>query len=260
MEPRSDSDWPFGNGHRPSRNGHQPTSAPTILIVEADAALRTFLADNLTADGYELLVAADGADGLRLLERGAHLAVVGLALPDGSGLQLVDRVRASDGLTSRVDPNTPLILLSARAGELDRLRGFEHGIDDFVAKPVSYPELRARIAALLRRSRPRPQLGRVRVGELEIDPVSRDVHVAGRLIPLAQKEFALLHALAGEPTRVFTKEELLKEVWGFRSPGATRTVDAHACRLRHKLAINGQRFIINVWGVGYRLVESPVAR
>jgi len=115
---------------------------------------------------------------------------------------------------------------------------------------------RSSLAQSLRRSRERPALGLVRVGELEIDPVSRDVRVAGAAAVLSQKEFALLLALAAQPTRVFTKEELLRDVWGYRSMGRTRTLDSHACRLRHKLARVGGRFVVNVWGVGYRLVDG----
>jgi DNA-binding response OmpR family regulator len=232
---------------------------PTILLVEDDPVLRTFLADNLTADGYELLLAETLHDGLRELEhRRPDLAVIDLGLPDGSGLELIARVRAADGVVSRLDPTLPLVVLSGRAGELDRVRGFERGADDFVGKPFSYSELRLRIAALLRRSCERPGRGRLRVGSLEIDPAARDVHLRGRRIVLSQKEFALLRALAADPTRVLTKEELLRDVWGFRSLGTTRTLDSHACRLRQKLGTEGDRFVVNVWGVGYRLVDGPV--
>jgi DNA-binding response OmpR family regulator len=182
-----------------------------------------------------------------------------LGLPDGSGLDLIARVRAADGIASRLDPEVPLVILTGRAGELDRLRGFERGADDFVAKPFSYGELRLRIHAVLRRTRPRRNGGRMRVGDLEVDPASRDVRLRGERVQLSQKEFALLRALAAEPTRVYTKQELLRDVWGFRSLGTTRTLDSHACRLRHKLGRGGDRYVVNVWGVGYRLVDGPVA-
>jgi DNA-binding response OmpR family regulator len=232
---------------------------PTILIVEDDPVLGTFLADNLAADGYEPVVAETVRDGLRELEfRRPDLAVVDLGLPDGSGLDLIGRVRAADGLATRVDPRLPVIVLSGRSGELDRVRGFERGADDFVPKPFSYGELRLRIAAVLRRTREQNGHGRLRVGELELDPVAREVRLRGRRIDLSQKEFALLRALAADPTRVLSKEELLRDVWGFRSLGTTRTLDSHACRLRQKLAADGDRFVVNVWGVGYRLVDGPV--
>ena len=231
----------------------------TLLLVEDDLGLRTFLADNLTADGFDVLLADTVRDAVRLLEyKQPDLALVDLGLPDGSGLDLIGRVRGADGLASRLDPQLPLVILTGRASELDRVRGFERGADDFVAKPFSYGELRARVTAILRRTRPRAALGRLRVGDLEIDPPSREVWLRDRRIGLSQKEFALLKALATAPTRVFTKEELLRDVWGFRSMGATRTLDSHACRLRQKLGTAGDRFVVNVWGVGYRLVDGPV--
>ncbi len=101
-------------------------------------------------------------------------------------------------------------------------------------------------------------MGRMRIGPLEIDPPTREVTLRGQRVDLSQKEFALLRALAAEPTRVFTKEELLRGVWGFRSLGQTRTLDSHACRLRAKLAREGDRFVVNVWGVGYRLVDGAL--
>ena len=234
--------------------------ASTILLVEDDAATRTFLADNLLADGYDVLTADCVRDGLRLCEhKFPDLAIVDVGLPDGSGLDLVRNVRAADGVASRIDPHTPVVLLSGRRGELDRLRGFERGADDYVVKPFSYNELRARVAALLRRTQRRPGMGRLRVGTLEVDPPSREVRVRGDQVELSQKEFALLRTLAAEPTRVWTKEELLRSIWGFRSMGATRTLDSHACRLRAKLGRHGDRYVVNVWGVGYRLVDGPVA-
>jgi DNA-binding response OmpR family regulator len=233
----------------------------TLLLVEDDPVVRGFLSDNLTADGYEVLATDSLRDALRALEfRQADLAIVDIGLPDGSGLDLVSRIRRADPLASRIDPALPLVLLTGRAGELDRLRGFERGCDDYVAKPFSYGELRLRIDAILRRARGRPGTGVVRLGELEVDPVSREVRFAGERIGLSQKEFALLLALAAEPTRVFTKDELLRDVWGFRSKGNTRTLDSHACRLRHKLATHGGRFVVNVWGVGYRLLDGPPVR
>jgi DNA-binding response OmpR family regulator len=137
------------------------------------------------------------------------------------------------------------------------MRGFERGCDDYVAKPFGYGELRLRIQAVLRRARGRPNTGLVRLGEREVDPPSREVRYQGVRVGVSQKEFALLLALSAEPTRVFTKDELLRDVWGFRAKGNTRTLDSHACRLRHKLAAHGGHFVVNVWGVGYRLMDGP---
>jgi DNA-binding response OmpR family regulator len=231
----------------------------TLLLVEDDPIVRTFLADNLTADGYDLMVADSVADALRVLElETPELAVVDVRLPDGSGLDLIRQVRAADGIVSRLDPAMPCVVLSGCDGELDRVRGFEHGADDYVTKPFAYGELRLRIAALLRRSRTRSSRGRLRIGTLEIDPGARSASVRGQRVELAAKEFALLRTLAASPTRVFTKEELLRDVWGFRARGSTRTLDSHACRLRNKLREHGDEFVVNVWGVGYRLVDGPL--
>ena len=233
--------------------------AYTILLVEDDDATRAFLAENLMADGHDVIAADCARDGWRLMEsKYPDLALIDVGLPDGSGLDLVQRVRDADGVASRVDPWLPVLVLSGRRGELDRVRGFERGCDDYVVKPFSYTELRARVASLLRRAQRRPGTGRLRVGPLELDPPSREVTVRGERVDLSQKEFALLRALAAEPCRVFTKEELLKGVWGFRSLGATRTLDSHACRLRQKLGRHGDRFVVNVWGVGYRLIDGPL--
>ena len=234
--------------------------SPRVLVVEDDAAIRTFLADNLTADGFELLTADCARDGWRLIESKApDLVIVDVGLPDASGLELLRRVRAADGVASRMNPDMPLMLISGRAGELDRVRGFDRGADDYVCKPFSYPELRGRVAALLRRADHRPSHGRLRAGPLEVDPPSREVRLHGERVALSQKEFALLRTLVSDPTKVFTKEELLRTIWGYRARGSTRTLDSHACRLRHKLAGHGERYIVNVWGVGYRLVDGPLA-
>jgi DNA-binding response OmpR family regulator len=236
--------------------------AATLLVVEDDDAIRTFLADNLTADGYEVLVADCAADALRLLEtKFPDLALLDVGLPDASGLELLRRVRESDGLATRANPAVAVLVLSGRDSELDRMRAFEAGADDHVGKPFSYGELRLRIAALLRRLDGGVHRGgRLRVGDLQVDPASREVLLREHRVELSQKEFALLRTLASQPTKVWTKEELLRTVWGFRSPGATRTLDSHACRLRQKLGIEGDRFVVNVWGVGYRLVDPvPVA-
>jgi len=233
-------------------------TAATILVVEDHKATRTFLADNLSADGYELLEADCASAGQRLIETGfPDLAIVDLGLPDGDGLALVRRVREADRLASHADPDLPLLILSGRASELDRLRGFACGCDDYVVKPFNYQELLARVRALLRRTSQRPRMGRLRVGPLVVDPVGRQVWLHGEPVALSKKEFALLRALAAEPARVFTREELLRGVWGFRSMCATRTLDSHAHRLRTKLNTGTERFVVNVWGVGYRLVDGP---
>ena len=152
-------------------------------------------------------------------------------------------------------------MLSRDADRLQRIRVLERGGDDIVKKPFAYPELRARIAAVLRRSEMRRSARIVRAGPIAIDVRSREVRVADRPVELSAKEYDLLVTLAGEPTRVFTRAELLRDVWGFRSPCRTRTVDSHASRLRRKLCGDGPyKLVVNVWGVGYRLVDGELHR
>src|ERR1700744_6284071 len=230
---------------------------PAILIVEDHCATRRFLADNLAADGYEPLEARCSADGRRLIaSHSPELAILDLGLPDRDGLDLLRELRESSQSGGGLDSQLPVLILSGRAGELDRIRGFERGCDDYLAKPFSYAELRGRINALLRRTRTRARLGRVRIGALELDPVAREVWLEGRRVHLSKKEYGLLRTLASEPARVFTREELLRGVWGFQSMVPTRTLDSHASRLRKKLTTGDSTFVVNVWGVGYRLVDS----
>jgi DNA-binding response OmpR family regulator len=230
----------------------------TILLAEEDEATRTFLADHLTADGFDMVVADCARDALRLMGSSfPDLALVDAELPDGSGYDLASTVRESDGVASRVDPNLPLILIGVRAGELDRIRAFERGADDVMEKPLSYRELRCRVEAVLRRCERGRTGGRLRVADIEVDTAARTAAVAGQALELSAKEFALLRVLAADPTRVFTKAELLRTIWGRRTVGTTRTLDSHACRLRRKLACGGGRYVVNVWGVGYRLVDAP---
>ncbi|HUJ34396.1 MAG TPA: response regulator transcription factor [Solirubrobacteraceae bacterium] len=231
----------------------------TILVVEDHRSTRTFLADNLAADGFEVVEAESVSDARHLLESSfPDLAIIDLGLPDGDGLELLERVRDADRIAGRLDPDLPLLVLSGRVSEVDRLRGFSRGCDDYIVKPFSYYELSARVRALLRRTRRRPGTGRLRIGSLELDPLSRQAWVGGEPVALSKKEYALLRALAAEPTRVFTREELLRGVWGFVAMGQTRTLDSHAFRLRQKLNRAGDRFVVNVWGVGYRLVDGSV--
>jgi len=231
----------------------------TILVVEDDPATRRFLADNLMADGYEPVDADCLAAARRLIRRELpDLVILDLGLPDGDGLSLVRDIRGENRAAARIDPDLPLLILSGRGSELDRLRGFERGCDDYLVKPFSYAELLARVRAQLRRGRRRPQTARVRVGSLELDPLSREVWLAGEPVRLSKREFALLRALAAEPNRVFTREELLRSVWGFRAICPTRTVDSHVYRLRLKLSNGPDRFLVNVWGVGYRLIDGGV--
>lgn len=226
-------------------------------MVEDDELTRSFLVDNLAADGFRAAGAAGVAEGLRAIEvRQPALVVLDLLLDDGSGLALLDRVRGSDGLASRIDPDVPVLVLSGRAGDADRVRSLTRGADDHLCKPFLYAELLARIRAVLRRADARRGRAVLRAGELTLDPATRVVSLSGRRLELSAKEFALLHALAEDPTRVYGKDELLRDVWGYRSSGRTRTLDAHACRLRRKLSPSPRPWVVNVRGVGYKLTEA----
>jgi DNA-binding response OmpR family regulator len=228
----------------------------TLVVCEDDDPTRELLCDHLTADRYRALPAPSASDALRLCGYSQpDLMVLDLGLPDAPGIEVLRQIRRAEGVTDRFDPELPVIVLSGRTGEADRVRGFEAGADDYLMKPFHYPELLARVAAVLRRRAGR-RTGPVRVGELVIDPATRAVRVGERKVELANKEFALLQMLASEPRRVFTKEELLRDVWGFRAMGRTRTLDSHASRLRRKLDPKGIRYVFNCWGVGYRLIEA----
>jgi DNA-binding response OmpR family regulator len=228
-----------------------------LLIVEDDEATRSFLAENLEADGFAVACASGAAEGVRAIEvRHPALVLLDLRLEQGHGLELLDRVRCADGIGSRIDPELPILVISGRASEADRVRGFARGADDYLVKPFHYGELLGRVRALLRRAQGRSQRGVLRVGGLTVDPMTRGVRLEGRPIALSAKEFALLQALAEDPTRVRSKNELLRDVWGYVSIGQTRTVDAHACRLRAKLSGSGRQWVVNVRGVGYRLTEA----
>ncbi len=227
----------------------------SVVICEDDKSTLDLLCQHLLADRYGVLAAPTAADALRLCQyESPDLLLLDLSLPDASGLDVLREIRNSDRATSRFDSGLGVIVLSGRGTERDRVRGLEQGADDYVVKPYHYSELLARIAAVLRR---RKGGGKAvtRVAEIEISHPERSVSVGGERVELSVKEFALLGRLAQEPTRVFTKEELLRDVWGYRSLGHTRTLEAHASRLRRKLDPDGGRFVVNCWGVGYRLVE-----
>jgi DNA-binding response OmpR family regulator len=231
-------------------------SQQTILVVEADATCRTFLTDNLAADGYRAQSAETRDQALAVLAcRPAHLVIADV---NGETLGLLDAIRGGGGLRDRIDPGVPLVVLSERADELARVRALERGADDVLGKPFSYPELRARIQAVLRRCyEDRRQL--VRFGGLVIDRAARRVWVGEREVNLSAKEFELLAVLADEPERVYTKEELLSTVWGLGSWARTRTLESHAHRLRHKLKDAGAgELVVSVWGVGLRLSSAPL--
>ena len=229
-----------------------------LLLAEPEAETRGYLERHLSEDGFEVVGAAATSETLDLAERTKPDLVL-LGIGDGSGLELCTRLR--DGEPGRSwNREVPVIVLGQeQADVVDRVRAFARGCDDFVARPIAYDELVARIRAVLRRSGPTLH-ERLEAGEIVVDRIARVVTLCGRTVPLAAKEYELLVKLASEPTRVFTKEQLLRDVWGFRSLGRTRTVDSHASRLRRKLAAGSPTpYVLNVWGVGYRLLAPSLA-
>jgi DNA-binding response OmpR family regulator len=212
-----------------------------LLLAEPETATRGFLERHLRQDGFDVVEARDG-EALELAE-----------------CSRLDLVLASDSLAlelcRRVGDVPVIVIGRPDADAVDRVRAFAGGCDDYLARPFHYEELLARIRAVLRRVSP-PERDRLEVGDLTIDRAARRVLVRDVPIVLAAKEYDLLVKLAGDPVRVFTKEELLREVWGFRSLGRTRTLDSHASRLRRKLSAAGGDFVRNVWGVGYSLLNE----
>jgi DNA-binding response OmpR family regulator len=229
----------------------------TLLVAERDEQTRVFLLDNLAADGYEPLGAqTEEETRMKLCNHGPALLLLGGLGEDRRTLPLVRAIRSGE---AGGDPTLPVIVLGERDAELGLLRAFEAGCDHFVAKPFSYLELRARVRACIRRTQEWQLPRRLVVGALVVDRDARRALHAGREVPLYRREFDLLAHMAAQPTRVLTKWELLRDVWGYRAKGKTRTVDAHACRLRRKLALAGAPHLVqNVHGVGYRLSVAAV--
>ncbi len=221
-----------------------------LLIVEDDRTLRQALAFNLTREGYEVAAAPDGESALEAARNPQlDLIVLDVMLPGMSGVEVL-RVLRREGVT------TPVIILSAKGDEIDRVVGLKLGADDYVAKPFSRPELLARIEAVLRRVRrepndPEPRHS-MRFGPVEIDTARREVTVDGELQHLTTKEFDLLAHMAAAPGRIFTRDQLLAGIWGYDYEGDGRTVDVHVSWLRGKLrGREGHNYFRTVRGVGY---------
>lgn len=228
----------------------------SVVVCEDDTTTLELLCDNLLADRFGVLPAPTASDALRLCRyKQPDLMLLDLTLPDASGLDVLREIREADGVVSRFDPRLPVIVLTGRGASEDRVRGLEFGADDYLVKPFAHAELRARIMAVLRRVEQR-RSGPIRVGEIVVDPARWRAWVGRREVKLSKKEFSLLRVLAADPHRVFSKRELLGEVWGYRTPTKTRTLDSHASRLRRKLDPEQARFVINCWGVGYRLLDG----
>ena len=226
------------------------TNPARLLVADDDQLTLRYLADNLTSDGYTVAAAGSVGAARIVLERGpVDLIAVDV---NGNTLALLDALRA--GELYHVGAETPVLVLTGRGDEQHRVRMLERGADDVVLKPFSYPELRLRVAAVLRRAG-RSRDHRHHIGAIEVDPRARSVWVAGRPVRLSRTEFSLLAVLAAHPTRTFTRAELVAELWGPNGIVTSRALDSHAHRLRRRLqdAGAGPGFVQNVWGVGLRL-------
>jgi len=224
-----------------------------ILIIEDDLAILRGLKDNLEYESYEILTAEDGEQGYCLIrEKKPDLIILDLMLPKMSGYELCRKVR-EEGVT------TPILMLTARGEEVDRVLGLDLGADDYVTKPFSVPELLARVRAILRRvqrSKKGNLPGELRFGKVSIDFKRFEARRAGKILNMSRKEFGVLHLLAARAGEVVTRDELLDEVWGYDQYPTTRTVDNHIALLRTKLEEDPSkpRHLLTVHGVGYKLV------
>lgn len=221
-----------------------------MLVIEDEPDIRDLLAFHLEREGYTVTKSVTGAEGLRLARATPpDLILLDLMLPEMDGFEVCRRLR-QDPVTHAV----PLVMLTARGDEVDRVLGLELGADDYVVKPFSPREVVARVRAVLRRSRPTAGTTPVTVGPLQIDAAAHTVSVDGVAVNLTRREFDLLRALVEAGGRVLSREFLLDRVWGYTAAGEieSRTVDVHVRRLRQKLGPAGQR-IGTVTGVGYRL-------
>ncbi len=223
----------------------------TILVVDDDPNIREVVGLYLRRGGYVVVPAADGEEALESYRRHSpDLVVLDLMLPKLSGLEVCRRLGA--------ERRVPLIMLTARGEEEDRILGLDLGADDYIVKPFSPAELVARVEAVLRRVNETRAGGTDRsvlaFGELRIDPNTREVTVGGEPVTLTAREFDLLYHLASRPRRVFTRDELMEAVWGYDFSADTSTVTVHIRRLREKIEDDPKqpRHLLTVWGVGYR--------
>jgi DNA-binding response OmpR family regulator len=227
-----------------------------ILVVESDRQLGQAITEQLAVDGFSVELARS-AEHARILVRTStpQLAVLGWLDSPRGALGLLEEIRLRGNFGTPWCQALPAIVLGPGARELDMLRAFEAGADDFLARGATYLELRARVRAVMRRTMiVRDDSCLIEVGSLAIDTRTHAVALEGRRVNLRRMEYELLVHLAREPDRVFARDELLRAVWQYRSGGSTRTLDSHASRLRHRLAPDNARcWVINVWGVGYRL-------
>ena len=225
-----------------------------ILIIEDEPDIRKNLEYNLSREGYSVLTAASIAEAEQLIySNNLSLILLDLMLPDGSGLDLCKKMKSDPDVQ-----NLPIIILTAKDDEVDKVVGFELGADDYVTKPFSVRELILRIKAVLKRGENKKDIVEIdrQFGDLKIDIDSHEVFVDGELVNLTALEFKLLIQLVDRRGRVQSREQLLADVWGYSSEVTTRTVDTHIKRLREKLGTMG-KYVQTIRGVGYKFSRSP---
>ena len=225
-----------------------------ILIIEDEPDIRKNLEYNLSREGYSVLTAASIAEAEQLIySNNLSLVLLDLMLPDGSGLELCKKMKSDPDVQ-----NLPIIILTAKDDEVDKVVGFEIGADDYVTKPFSVRELILRIKAVLKRGDNKKDIVEIdrQFGDLKIDIDSHEVYVDGELVNLTALEFKLLIQLVDRRGRVQSREQLLSDVWGYSSEVTTRTVDTHIKRLREKLGTMG-KYVQTIRGVGYKFSRSP---
>lgn len=225
-----------------------------ILVVDDEPHIVELVRYNLAQEGFEVSVAYDGHDAIAKAQKTApDLVILDLMLPYVDGLEVCRQLRK--------ESSVPILMLTAKHGEQERVAGLESGADDYVTKPFSPRELVARVRAILRRTAretQRPPARPVGAGSLVLDPATHEVRLHGRLIDLTTKEFDVLQLLLSHPNRVFTRDFLLEHIWGYDYFGSTRTVDMHVSRLREKIEDdpNNPTYIMTVRGVGYKLKKD----
>ena len=228
-----------------------------ILVADAADERREFVTDQLSADAAIVHTADSMAAAIaRAATYRPDALVLGELETPAAAVEAMRRVRSAGALRSEPAADLPILALVAQGDQLAVLRCFEAGADDVAAASDAYPVLRARLRMLLGLGGRHRVVPVWRLGPLQINPLTREVHLRDELVALSAKEYELLAALAQEPTRVFTRVELLRDVWGFQAGALTRTLDTHASRLRLKLRAQGDAFLVNVWGVGYRLLDQ----
>ncbi|MGM0501196.1 MAG: response regulator [Bacillota bacterium] len=229
--------------------------ATKILVVDDEENIVKLLSYNLKQEGYEIITANDGQEALKKLEETTpDLMILDLMLPKVDGWDICRKVRKNDNFS-----NLPIIILSAKEEEIDKILGLELGADDYVTKPFSPRELLARVKAVLRRVNYKNEAGDeiLKVGDVKLDLKKHQVMVSEQELNLTPKEFELLSILINHPGQVFSRDKLLGQIWDYDYHGDTRTVDVHVRRLRKKISnYSEQEHIITVRGVGYKLKEN----